>query len=215
MEELFNKWLKSLDTSTNVIEHLKTQKNFHIEFIKYAVGHHAFADTDLLNHIKPLLNEIRYASDKIDMIMGIDRKREGIDLNNIKGMVLNTGDKLTLEQYTSLVRADGFDFTEDEISKEFKPKESYPSPLGIYEDLNKLIWFKDSRKRQEAIDKFVEHIENENQWIETEYALPPKDKTIIIPCLKYNVKQNVESETECIYNDEIWKTLNPIKWKHV
>jgi hypothetical protein len=35
MEELFNSWLESKDTSTNIIEHLKTQKSFHLDFLKY------------------------------------------------------------------------------------------------------------------------------------------------------------------------------------
>jgi len=35
MEELFNSWLESKDTSTNIIEHLKTQKSFHLSFLKY------------------------------------------------------------------------------------------------------------------------------------------------------------------------------------
>ena len=35
MEELFNKWLESKDTTENVINHLKGQKSFHLDFLKY------------------------------------------------------------------------------------------------------------------------------------------------------------------------------------
>jgi len=35
MEELFNKWLESKDTTENVINHLKGQKYFHLDFLKY------------------------------------------------------------------------------------------------------------------------------------------------------------------------------------
>tara|TARA_R110000751_G_C13541768_1_gene455205 strand:+ start:51 stop:341 length:291 start_codon:yes stop_codon:yes gene_type:complete len=35
MEELFNKWLESKDTTENVINHLKGQKPFHLDFLKY------------------------------------------------------------------------------------------------------------------------------------------------------------------------------------
>jgi hypothetical protein len=35
MEELFNKWLESKDTTENVINHLKGQKFFHLDFLKY------------------------------------------------------------------------------------------------------------------------------------------------------------------------------------
>ena len=35
MEELFNKWLESKDTTENIINHLKGQKSFHLDFLKY------------------------------------------------------------------------------------------------------------------------------------------------------------------------------------
>jgi len=35
MEELFNKWLESKDTTENIINHLKGQKAFHLDFLKY------------------------------------------------------------------------------------------------------------------------------------------------------------------------------------
>lgn len=34
IEEIFNKWLESKDTSENIIDHLKSQKAFHLEFAK-------------------------------------------------------------------------------------------------------------------------------------------------------------------------------------
>jgi len=35
MEELFNSWLESKDTTKNIIDHLKGQKRFHLDFLKY------------------------------------------------------------------------------------------------------------------------------------------------------------------------------------
>ncbi len=35
MEELFNKWLESKDTTENIINHLKGQKSFPLDFLKY------------------------------------------------------------------------------------------------------------------------------------------------------------------------------------
>ena len=32
---LFDDWIKSLDTSENIIEHLKGQKAFHLKFLEY------------------------------------------------------------------------------------------------------------------------------------------------------------------------------------